>query len=143
MNVSYELLILLQWLLEHEQETMKKVVSKALAHGLQERLDQHMTQRERQQAAAELQGGIIDFFLMLESSLHRTMNEDHTKEVIQRNLLPALKQMDARTYSIGALENSIAKAEAAFLSKHATSPKEILCKELLKRWKPHKKLAEH
>ena len=104
MNVSYELLMLLQWLLEHEQETMKKIVSKALAHGLQEQIDQHMTQRERQQAAAELQGGIIDFFLMLEASLHRTMNEDHTKEVIQRNLLPALKQMDARTYSIGALE---------------------------------------
>ena len=143
MNISYELLMLLQWMLEHEQETVKKLVTKSLNHGLKDQLDTVTSQRERQQAAAELQDSIIDFFMLLETQIHDLMNEDHTQEVIQRNMLPALKQVDARTYSYGALETSIAKAEAAFGKREVGSAKDILCKELLKRWKPSKKLATH
>ncbi len=143
MNISYELLMLLQWMLEHEQESVRKLVSKSLNNGLQAQLESVTSQKERQQAAVELQDSIIDYFLLLETQVHDLMNEDHTQEVIQRNMLPALKQVDARTYSHGALETSIAKAEAAFGKREVGSPKEILCKELLKRWKPGKKFATH
>ncbi len=142
MNISYELLMLLQWMLEHEQETIKKLISRSLHTGLQKQLEMVTSQRERQQAAVELQDSIIDFFMLLENQIHDLMNEDHTQEVIQRNMLPALKQVDARTYSHGALENSIAKAEAAFCKSEVGNPKEILCKELLKRWKPSKKMQQ-
>jgi hypothetical protein len=143
MNISYELLMLLQWMLEHEQEPLRKIINRALHNGLQKQLESVTTQRERQQAAAELQDSIIDFFMLLETQIDDLMNEDHTQEVIQRNMLPALKQVDARTYSYGALETSIAKAEAAFCKSDVGNPKDILCKELLKRWKPSKKLATH
>lgn len=141
MNISYELLMLLQWLLEHEEESMRKLISKALHNGLAKQLDAATSQKARHEAAMELQESIIDFFTFLETEIHLLMNEDNALETIQRTMLPALKQVDARTYSHGALESSIAKAEAAF-GKHAIgTPKEILCKELLKRWKPSKKLT--
>ncbi len=143
MNISYELLMLLQWLLEHEQDSLRKIINKSLHNGLQKQLESITTQRERQQAAVELQDSIIDFFRLLEAHIDDLMNEDHTQEVIQRTMLPALKQVDARTYSYGALETSIAKAEAAFCRSEVGNAKEILCKELLKRWKPSKKLASH
>lgn len=142
MNISYELLMLLQWMLEHEQEAIKKLINKSLHNGLQKQLEMVTNQRERQQAAVELQDSIIDFFMLLETHINDLMNEDHTQEVIQRNMLPALKQVDARTYSHGALESSIAKAEAAFCKREVGNPKEILCKELLKRWKPAKKMQQ-
>ncbi len=143
MNISYELLMLLQWMLEHEQESLKKLIGKALQHGLRQQLEAVTTQRERQEAAAELQDSIIDFFMLLETHIGTLMQDDHTQEVIQRNMLPALKQVDARTYAHGVLQTSIAKAEAAFCKTDKGNPKEILCKELLKRWKPGKKLASH
>ncbi len=143
MNMSYELLMLLQWLLEHEQESLKKLITKSLHNGLQQQVHAFVSQQDRQDAAIELQDSIIDFFMLLENQIHTVFNEDQTQEVIQRDMLPALKMVDARSYSHGALETSIAKAEAAFCKKTISSPKEILCKELLKRWKPHKKLLYH
>ena len=38
--ISYELLCLLRWLLEHDVEKLKKMVSKALAPGLKEDIKQ-------------------------------------------------------------------------------------------------------
>ena len=137
MNISYELLMLLQWMLEHEQDAIKKLIDKALRAGLQAQLDVATSQRERYNAAIELQDSVIDFFTLLEVGMHEQMNDEHAQSVIQRNMLPALKQVDARSYAHGALESSIAKAEAAFCK--TGDAKDILCKELLRRWKPGKK----
>lgn len=131
MNISYELLMLLQWMLEHEQEAIKKLINKSLHTGLQQQLEAVTSQRERQQAAVELQDSIIDFFMLLETQIHDLMNEDHTQEVIQRNMLPALKQVDARTYSHGALETALLKQKRHFANAKWATQKRYSAKSFL------------
>lgn len=138
--ISYELLCLFQWLFEHEQETLKKLMEKALNNGLHERLYQRNTILQ-QSPQEDLQQSIIDFFSLLEILLYELLNEKQVKKVIEQNLMPAIKNIDSAAYDNATLALSIAKATAFYESNPEQNPKDILCKEILKRWKPSKKIA--
>ncbi len=137
--VSYELLQLFKWLFEHEQEAVKKLLEKALHHGLQEQFFSP-TSEENSEA---LQQSIIDFFALLETLMYELLNEDEIKRVLERNLIPAINHIDASVYDHNALAASVAKATTAYEHNPHEDPKAIFCKELLKRWKPSKKTSMH
>ncbi len=134
--LSYELLKLLEWLIDHEQESLKQLVKHAvdqgfLSHG-----------KNRENDPDELQQNIIDFFGLLDSLIHETVNEDEVEDALRRSLIPAINSIDATMYDSTAYSTSVAKA-TAIAGRKGRNPKEVLCKELLKRWKPHKKSNMH
>ncbi len=134
--VSFELLCLLQWLFENEQETMKKLINKAFSNGLFEKL--HRRERKCQE---ELQQSVLDFFSLLETLLYELLSEDEVKKIVQRNLMPSIDKIDSILYNDSNLAASVAKATAAYENNPKQNPNDILCKELLKHWKPSKKIA--
>jgi hypothetical protein len=132
--ISFELLKLLEWLIDHEQESLKQLIKRAVDHGFPG-LGMHQMEGDPE----ELQQNVIDFFALIDALLHETVNEEEAENVLQRSLIPAINSIDATMYDSGAYSTSVAKATAAASRPKGGSPKEILCKELLKRWKPHKK----
>ncbi len=138
--VSFQLLQLLRWLFEHEQETLKKVVNRALKNGLDEMLFQPAGRCESED---ELQQSIVEFFSLLETLLYESLHEDETKKLKERILIPAVDHIDAAVCDDTLVALSVAKAASAIESNPYEDPKEVLCKELLKRWKPSKKLSMH
>lgn len=140
--VSYELLQLFRWLFEHEQETLKKVMARALKNGLQEQLYSHLKSAEAE-STEELQQSIVDFFALLETLLYELINENEVKRIMQRNILPAIDHIDAAACDNSTVALSIAKATSLCENDPRKDPKEILFKELLKRWKPAKKLSHN
>lgn len=157
--VSYELLKLLQWLLVHEQEALKKLVVKALGQGLRYELEDTHNESEcaptatdqlteihrehSEQEAENLQEGMVDFFTLLEMILHETLTEDEATSLLQRTMIPSIYHIDTNACDSTSVALSVEKATAAVQNNTGENPKDVLCKELLKRWKPTKKPYAH
>jgi len=137
--ISFELLELLRWLVEHDQEGLKKVIHKCLHQGLKQNI---LARKDINNDATteELHHYIIDFFSLLEILMQEVIQEENVDTVMKRSILPAINNIDTTMYDASTLSSSIAKATSLGKNSHQ-SPKEILCKELLKRWKPAKKAS--
>lgn len=138
--VSFQLLQLLRWLFEHEHETLKKLVARSLKNGLDDTL---FLQTERAESDEELQQTIVEFFSMLESLLYELLHEDEAKKLKERILIPEIDRIDTAACDDTVVALSISKAASVLENDPYEDPKEALCRELIKRWKPSKKLAMH
>jgi hypothetical protein len=134
--LSYELLQLLEWLIENEAESLKKIVKRALSKGLSKKLKS----RELPNASA-IQGNVIDFLELLEILLFESNHEVNVSDVIRKNLMPAIDHIDISNFSSATVESSAAIASTKKERNPSEDAQELLFKELLKRWKPKKKLT--
>ncbi len=136
--VSYQLLQLLRWLVEHEPEMLRRLVVKALRNGFNELLMQQEVESDEQ-----VQQHILDFFSLLEAFLCDVVTENDTRRGLQRSLIPAIDRIDTTACDAYLVAQSIDKAAALIEDNPCQDPKEVLCRELLKRWKPAKKIVSH
>jgi hypothetical protein len=140
--ISLELLQLLKWILEHEPTTLKTIITHALENGLHENI-KNKNSLTTHCSAEELQNHVVEFFSLLEALLLESLYEDEAQITLQRSLIPAIKCIDTQTCDQVSIASSVAKATHTYANKSQAHLKEILCKELLKRWKPHKKFTIH
>jgi hypothetical protein len=138
--VSHELIILLQWLIDHEQESLKKIIARGLQQGLDLELGPVQATEQQQTALnnEELQQHVVDFFALLDTLIYETRNEDEVNTALQRSMIPAIRHIDMHQCDTQSLTVSIEKATQA-AENHKGDPKDVLCRELLRRWKPQKK----
>lgn len=136
--LSYELLCLLQWLVEHNPEKIKTIVAKAIAAGLGEQIRKKDYIEENQDHEL-LQQSMIDFFALLENIMHEGMKEHIAQKAREKNLMPSIDQIDTAQCDTHVVESSLAKATSKLDSNPSDNPKDLLFKELLKNWKPHNK----
>lgn len=137
--VSSELLKLLEWLIDYEHEGLKKLIKRAVEQGL---IKPNMPKQQAHEPE-EIQQNIVEFFTLLDILLQETIQEQSTQELLERSLIPAINCFDKTMYDSTTMATSIAKAAAVVDKSKGETPKEVLCKELLKRWKPHKKIQAH
>lgn len=138
--MSYEILHLLKWLLENEQESLKKIISKSINNGLINELNLEHTSKTHED---HLQQNIIDFFSLLEILLYEVLNETEFNKLSSRNILPAIDNIDSTIFDNSIIEMSIAKATSMHKLSSKEDMKTTLCKELLKRWRPDKKFIKN
>jgi len=136
--LSYELVCLLQWLMDHDAHKLKKIVSNALSAGLQDEL-QKTDALELPGDLEEIQESLIEFFGMLEALLLESMHEHAVKKALEKNLMPSIDQIDSTVCDDATVRFSVEKATSNIDNNPEKNPKELLFKELLKRWKPNKK----
>lgn len=134
--VSDELLTVIAWLVTYEQETLKKILVNAMQNGLQEALTQ-TSEQNKALSAQEIQSTIFDLFTLLEELAHEVQHESEATTFVQRSLVPAINRIDMSSCNEEIVSISAAKATAAAGS--GANAKEVLCRELLRRWKPAKK----
>lgn len=136
--LSYELLCLLRWLTEHDAEKLKKIIAKAISC---EELSEEMKRVDKSDTMDQTQNihyNIVDFLSLLESLLLESMSEQLDKKARQKNLMPAIEQIDSSVCDNEVVRFSLEKATAQMEFNPKINPKEQLFKELLKRWKPDK-----
>lgn len=135
--LSYELLRLLEWLIEHDMPGIKKIIANALQKGLHKDLQKHAHLSD-EEVADEMQDSIIDFLLATETILFDVVHEHAVKNVVQKNLMPAIDHIDSTICDNDTVRSSIEKATTSLEKNPGMSPEEALFKELLKQWKPAK-----
>lgn len=137
--VSYELLSLLKWLVEHDANKLKKIIGKALETGLKHELRAiDITSKENSE---EIHHSIVEFLGLLEVLLYECLSDDLVKQAIEKKLMPAIDHIDSTICDDATLQSSIQTATAKSEHHPERNPKELLFEELLKHWKPAKKSA--
>lgn len=137
--LSYELLALLRWLAEHDAEKIKKIINKSLSAGLKDEVNRARKGKSEDQSIQDIQHGIIDFFGLLEILLHESMSEAMVQTAVQNNLMPSIDQIDSAICDDETVRSSLQRTTAKIEHNPKQNPKELLFKELLKRWKPQNK----
>lgn len=136
--LSYELLSLLQWMVEHDAHILKDLIANALKSGLKQEI-QRSDLKNTTQTLEGAQYSVLEFFSLLEALIAETINEHAVQSVLEKNLMPAIDQIDSTACDDATVRRSIEKATAKWELNPQDNPHDILFKELLKRWKPSKK----
>lgn len=136
--ISYELICLLQWIIEHESEQLKQLVQRAMQSGLQETIHADDSQEP---VLEDIQAIIIDFFELCETLIAEVEHEQSVKKVIAKNLMPTIDQIDSQQCDDDTLRSSIDSITMELDQTPQKSAREVLYKEILKQWKPNKKAA--
>jgi hypothetical protein len=143
LTLSYELLVLLQWLIEYEPEKLKELITSAFDNGLEDDLKKVKNQSSGYDSSENVQNSIVDFFGLLEILLHEIYNERATKRVMEKKLMPAIDHIDTTECDTQTVQDSIEKATSKFEQEPNKNPQELLFKELLRSWKPNKKTVSN
>ena len=143
LNLSYELLYLIQWLIEKEPEKLKPLIMSALNNGLSQELQKLNNQPIDQSAAQEMQYNIIDFLGLLEADLHEALNEQTMKRAIEKKLMPAIDHIDTTECDNATVQFSVEKATSKLEREPKENAQELLYQELLRCWKPNKKTVSN
>lgn len=141
LTVSYELLYLVQWLLENESDGLKKLINQALENGLKQDLQTAVNSELK--SAEDIQYSIVDFLALLEALLHENISEQNMKRIMEKKLMPAIDNIDSKECDKATVDFSVEKATSKIESNPEENPQEILFQELLKCWKPTKKTITH
>lgn len=137
--LSFELLCLLRWLVECEGDKFKKLINKAMQSGLKEELRYIQKAHVDEALMEDVQHSIVEFFGMLEALIADAINEQAIQTALEKNLMPTIDQIDSNVCDDATLRSSLEKATSKIEMNPKENPKEVLFKELLKRWKPHNK----
>ena len=140
--LSYELLHLLRWLGQHDTDKLKKIISKAVAHGLHDNI-QKATAVSDPNILEEMHHGIVDFFELMEMLLSDAINAHVEEKARQKNLLPTIDHFDSSLLDNETLRSSIENSIKKLAHNPQMNPKEQLYKEFLKQWKPVNKGNVH
>lgn len=142
LTVSYELLLLLNWIIVHEKDRFKKIIHKSLKTGLLVELEKtNRTNVSNDILINRLQGNVADFFNLLELLLHDAVSESLEKTACQKKLMDTIDHIDAAVCDTETVRSSIQEISAVLNENPAANAKELLLKEVLKRWKPSNKIV--
>lgn len=141
--LSYELLLLLEWLIEHDKEKFKTLIDKALRAGLKQKLVNKDVSAYAQEVKEQAHYTIIDFFGLLEHALADSLQKATITSASEKQLLSTLDHLDATVCDKEALRGTLAKAATKLQKNPCDNPQQLLFEELLKSWKPGKKNLTH
>ena len=139
--ISYRLLKLLQWLVEHEQEGLKDLITRSIHAGVD--LVSEKTVSHERELEDELQQSVVDYFSLLEILVSEVIDEDDLRQTMQRQLVPALDRIDNSFCDSETVASTVEKVVAKPVVYSKEVMKQVVFKELLKRWKPAKKPFTH
>ncbi len=137
--LTYELLFLLQWLMDYESESLKKIIVRSLKNGFTAQNFKNHEVLEMQINDPNIQQCVTEFLGLLDALLIEATTELTVQKTVERNLIPALNQIDSSICDDEMVENSLKKTNARINHHPEENPQEVLLKELLRRWKPDKK----
>jgi len=142
--ISFELLTLLAWLIEHDADKLQKIVDKALAAGLGQKLrrSDHIEQ-DKVEITEQARYNIVEFFGLLETILSTALHKATFKCVTEKNLLPALDQIDSTVCDQETIRDSLEKTATKLQNHPSDNPTQILFEEILRSWKPGKNQGMH
>jgi hypothetical protein len=138
--ISYELLCLLRWLVENDADRLKKMITRAVQHGLNEKIELIRSYSD-DEALEDAQDNMVEFFSTLEAMLVDTIQEQAMNQAFERKLMPAIEHIDSTACDNTIVQASLEKAHSKITHNPDKNPQEILLTEILKNWKPTKKEA--
>lgn len=132
--ISHEVLALLRWLVEHHAEELKNVTKTSLQKGLHDTL---FDKESTPPTIEDTQESIVNFFSLLEFILMEASEEHTSQKAKEQKLQPTIDQIDSNFCDTNTVQNSIECVTTGTKEKSDENTRDLLFKEILKRWNPH------
>ncbi len=144
LTLSYELLYLLQWLIDNEAEAVKSLMVQSFNRGFKDALnDLNKTAPNFGSTAEDMHYNVVDFLGLMEILLSEVKNEQRMKTILNKKLMPAIDNIDGKECDFSIVQSSVEQASLAFERNPEQNPQELLLQTLLKSWNPSKKSIAH
>lgn len=140
--ISYEMLSLLQSLLQYEKQALQTILKRAYTKG-KEITSTHTDIVKQAEFDEHVRYGVSDFFDFLELELQALTQEQAHEKIINSQLLKTLDHIDPMRFEQAMIHNSMKKTAQKINSYDEQPFKEQFLKELLKQWKPKEKNKKH
>jgi hypothetical protein len=136
-SLSVELLRLMHWIVEHDPEGLKKLVSRAISQmpNPTNILSDHTPETRE---ANDAQQDIVDFLMLMEGLLFDALSEHQSKSASRHQMIPAISRIDSTVCDTNLVQGSVEKATSQMRLNPKENPRDLLMKELIKRWKPYR-----
>lgn len=135
-QLSYNLLYLLQWLIQHESDTLRTIISKAVQAGYKNSDDKDYSFIELHVSDPHIYQSIINFLDLMDSLLIESEQLHLTQKGVDVTAIPAIKHIDAKTCGNDLVQKTLEHTSVKLKTNPDQNAKELLFKELLRRWKP-------
>ena len=135
--MSYELIALFRWFIEHNQDEIRSIIQQATNTGLKSEITSLLNKNSY--SLQNMQQDIGDFFTLLEQMLFESFSEQTIQKAIEHNLMPSIEQIDTYECDNETVRSSIEQTTNAIQDNPSKNPRDQLYKELLLNWNPGKK----
>ncbi|MGA9530805.1 MAG: hypothetical protein WBQ73_02840 [Candidatus Babeliales bacterium] len=137
LTVSYELIILLQWLIKYESRKLKKMVASSYKKGLSEALDSiYTTIATKPEWPQELHDTFVTFFSLLENIVKEVTTESTLDTFLDKKLLSTLDQIDPKICDMQTIKYSLELVAEKLKNRPDSNTQQLLLSEILRQWAP-------
>lgn len=133
--LSFELLVLVNWLMQNEKQMLNNLIKHALKNGLDQEFEK-ISSTDNIEVNEQFYTTIISFLLFMEDSLIECLSHIKINKDTQDDILPVLKKIDMRNINVKPTFSVAKKSKAQNISTEET--KDVLFQQILKSWKPNK-----
>jgi hypothetical protein len=140
-TISHEVIAFLRWLIVHHPDELKSLAKKSLHDGFWAHITKYDTTSADDQDIEkdkDTQATLLDFFGMIEILLLEAIEEYMAKQAKQTQLQPTLDQIDTAFCDTITVKSSLEHVTKTYAADSNISARELLFRELLKQWRPHK-----
>ncbi len=143
-SLSFELILLLNWLAKHEKTQLNNLVKHALENGFVQEIEK-FSPDDYPKVTDQFYNSILEYLLFLEQALLKNLTAMNVDEVANNAILPIIKKIDFENLDIKTLWISMQQTKAKISKKQKATDQEpdqinnLLFERLLKNWKPNKK----
>lgn len=131
--LSFELLVLINWLMQNEKQHLSNLLKHALKNGLSEEFEK-ISNADNIEINEQFYTTVIGFLMFLEDNLLENLSQVKIDKNEKDNIIPILKKIDLRDINIKPIF-STSKQEKNINQKKST---DVLFQQVLKSWKPGK-----
>lgn len=133
-TMSHELIAFLRWLTDNHPQELQELAKKALNAGIMAQMQQGVIDAMEDE---ETHASILDFFSVLELTMHEALEEYAQSQVHQTQLQETIDQIDGAFCDTNTVQTSLELATTNSVLNPEKSAKELLFSELLKQWHPN------
>lgn len=139
--ISYELLHLLHWIVKYEPKMLKELLTRSFLQGIEESLEKNNGMYAQLSSSEDMHNSIMDFLNFAENHVNAISSTEPVQQVMNKSMMPVMNRVDAQSVDYETVKSSFLTAvEKGKISEDTSASKQQFCKELLRQWKPGKKV---
>jgi len=133
--LSFELLVLINWLMQNEKQMLNNLIKHALKNGLAEEFEK-ISGIDNIEVNEQFYTTVISFLLFMEDGLVQNLSQIKIDRNSKDDIFPVLNKIDMKDINIKPIFSGAKHSTTASVDTEET--KNILFHQILKNWKPNK-----
>ncbi len=133
--LSFELLVLINWLMQNERPMLNNLIKHALKNGLAEEFEK-ISGIDNIEVNEQFYTTVISFLLFMEDGLVQNLSKIKIDKNSKDDIFPVLNKIDMKNINIKPIFSGAKHSSTA--NSDTEESKNILFHQILKNWKPNK-----